>query len=51
MTNKLKNLFILQIGQNRSKILHSCQEDIPKWLPKIKVIGSFFYTEYKNVHK
>ncbi len=42
---------MLQIGQNRRKILHSCQQDIPKWLPKIKVISSFFYTEYQKVYR
>ena len=46
---KLTNVFILEIKQNRSKILHSFQQDIPKWLPKIKVISSFFYNEYEKV--
>ena len=41
----------MQIGQNRIKILHSCQEDIPKWLIKIKVINSFFNTEFLKVYK
>ena len=39
------DLFILQLGQNRSKILHYYQQDLPAWLPKIKEIMSFFYAE------
>ncbi len=46
-----KNLFILQTGQNRNKILHLFQQDIPKWLSNIKVISSFFYTEYKTIYR
>ena len=45
---KFNNLFILQLGQNRSKILHSYQQDIPTWLPKIKVISSFSILNLKK---
>jgi Ulp1 family protease len=48
---KFANLFILLLGHNRSKILHSCQQDIPKWLPKIRVISSFFYTKFLKVYR